>query len=157
MTRFLLAAGYLIVLGFAAFWIGRILPKGWFNPDAFPYRDWAFEQKGNLYRRIHIHRWQSHVPDMSRIFRHAMPAKRLSTDISSGQVDLMIRETCVAEFTHLALIVLSLPVFWICPGPAGIALYLLDLALGNGVFILVQRFNRPKLKQLRDKLRRRGL
>lgn len=157
MTGFLRAAGYLIALGLVAFAVGRILPKRWFDADAFPYRDYAFEQKGNLYRKIYIHKWQSHVPDMSRVFKRAMPAKRLSTDVTSEQVELMVQETCVAEFTHLVLILLSLPVFRLWPGPGGVLLYVADLVLGNGVFILVQRFNRPKLKQLRDKLRKRGM
>ena len=155
MTGFLRAAAYLVGLGLVAFLIGRLLPKRWFDGDKFPYRDWPFEQKGNLYRKIGIHKWQSHVPDMSRLFKRMMPAKRLSTDVTSEQMERMVQETCVAEFTHLVLCPLSLPVLWLWPGPGGVIFLIMDLILGNLVFILVQRFNRPKLRQLRDRLRRK--
>ncbi len=157
MTGFLRAALYLIVTGFAAFLIGRILPKHWFHGDAFPYRDYPFEQKGNLYRKLYIQKWHTRVPDMSRLFRRWMPPKRLPANPTSAQIELMVQETCVAEFTHLALLAVGLPVLWLWPGPGGIALYAVDALLGNGIFILIQRFNRPKLMHLCERLKKRGL
>lgn len=155
MTGLLKCLAYLALSGFLGFLLGRALPRRWFRYRVFPYRDHPLEQRGNLYRRLYIHKWHNHVPDMSRIFRGWMPPKRLEAGVDSAAVEVMVQETCVAEFTHVALCVTGLAVLWIWPGPGGAALYVLYV-LGNLPFILIQRFNRPKLVQLMEKLRRRG-
>ena len=108
-------------------------------------------------RKLYIQKWHTRVPDMSRLFRRWMPPKRLPANPTSAQIELMVQETCVAEFTHLALLAVGLPVLWLWPGPGGIALYAVDALLGNGIFILIQRFNRPKLMHLCERLKKRGL
>ena len=157
MTGFWKCALYLAATGFLGFLLGRLLPERWFDGNAFPFRDWPFERQGNLYRKLNIHRWQSHVPDMSRLFRHWMPPKRLTPDITSAQVEVMVQETCIAEVTHITLCVTGLATIWIWPGVGGTLFYLLCGLLGNLPFIMIQRFNRPKLVQLMRKLRGRGL
>ena len=148
---------YLAVTGFCAFLLGRVLPKRWFKYDAFPYREYPFEDRGNLYRRLYIHKWHTHVPDMSRIFSRWMPPKRLAVGIGPDQVEVMVQETCIAEFTHAALCVIGLPVLWWWPGRGTAALYAAYVLLGNLPFILIQRFNRPKLVRLMKRLLRRGV
>ena len=64
--KFLHCALYLAVTGIIAFLVGRIVPKSWFQEDRFPYRSYPVEQK--LYRALRVKKWQSKVPDMSRIF-----------------------------------------------------------------------------------------
>ena len=154
MRGFLLCLCYIAALGILAFFAGRLLARCPLRWDAFPFRDWAFEQKGNLYRRLRIHRWHRHVPDMSRIFPRLMPPKRLSHRISAAQAEVMVRETCVAECVHACLMVagLACPRLW--PGPGGWIVCLVYTLLGNLPFILIQRFNRPKLVMLLEKCRR---
>ena len=45
---FLIAAG----LGALAFFGGEKLPRRWFRPDAFPYRQAAWEQNGAVYEKL---------------------------------------------------------------------------------------------------------
>ena len=118
MTSFLHCALYLAATGIGAFFLGRLLPKTWFRGDAFPYRCYPFEQK--LFRVLHIKDWQSRVPDMSRILPGLMPDKKLTAETFSD-LPRMIQETCVAEMIHV---------------------------LGNLPFILIQRYNRPRLQRL---------
>ena len=145
---------YIIVVGVVGFVGGRFLPKRWFNYDAAPYKALPFENNGNVYRKLGIHRWQDRLPDMSRILPNVMPAKRITSHLSVEKAEIMVQETCIAEFIHVFLSVagLALPFLW--PGWGGICVFLVYFLLGNLPFILIQRFNRPKLRMLREKCRK---
>ena len=144
---------YIAAIGIAGFLFGRALPKRWFRYDELPFRELPVEHGGNLYRKIGIHRWHKRLPDMSRLLPSTMPKKQLTAHISAAQAEIMVQETCIAEFIHalLSLCGMYLPSLW--PGPGGLIFCLLYVALGNLPFILVQRFNRPKLRMLLDKCR----
>ena len=93
---------YLAVIGVASFVIGRLLLKSWLHEDRFPFRPFAFERQGKLYEKLKIKSWQNKLPDMSRLCKHCMPAKKMNAD-TLWELPLMIKETCVAEFIHLLL------------------------------------------------------
>ena len=73
---FLKCACYLAGLGVLSFLLGRLVPKIWFDYTRFPYRAFAFERDGKVYDALGIARWQSRVPDMSRVFPKLMPPKQ---------------------------------------------------------------------------------
>ena len=87
------------------------------------------------------------LPDMSRIFPKLMPAKRL-TPQTMTDLPRMIEETCVAELIHALLSVSGLGFLWLWPGGWGIALTVVYILLGNVSFIIIQRYNRPRLVKL---------
>ena len=60
-----------------SFVLGRLVPKTWFDYTRFPYRTFAFERNGKLYEALRVSRWQSRVPDMSRLFPKLMPPKKM--------------------------------------------------------------------------------
>lgn len=144
--RFLHCMLYLALTGAVGFVAGRLLPRGW--PD--PYRGWwrsfPFERQGRIYEKLKIRRWQKKVPDISRILPQLMPAKRLEgRDLQ--RLPEMIRETCVAELTHWLLCLAGLYCLRLWRGVGGTVMALLNV-LGNLPFILIQRYNRPRLKRL---------
>ena len=151
--KFLRCALYLAITGIIAFVIGRIVPKSWFQENRFPYRCYPAEQK--LYRALHIKAWQSKVPDMSRIFPALMPAKKLTAD-TLANLQGMIQETCVAEMIHSLLSLTGLACLAIWPGAGGIILTLVYILLGNLPFIMIQRYNRPRLQKLLAMQRRKN-
>ncbi len=142
---FLHCALYLAATGVAGFLLGRILPKSWFRGDAFPYHCRPWEQK--LWRALHIKEWQSRVPDMSRLLPALMPAKKLTAETFSD-LPRMIQETCVAELIHMLLSLSGLCCLVIWPGAGGVILTAVYILLGNLPFILIQRYNRPRLQRL---------
>ena len=144
---------YIAAIGVVGFSLGRVMPKRWFKYDSPPFRELPFENGGNFYRKLGIHRWQKRLPDMSRILPMTMPAKRITAHLTSEQAEIMVQETCIAEFIHVFLSVaaLALPFLW--PGGSGLLVYLAYFLLGNLPFILIQRFNRPKLRALLEKCR----
>ena len=138
--------GYCAFIAIAAFFIGRILPKRWFHAEMFPYASYSFEKNGKIYDRLHIRKWMNRLPDMSRVFKKWMPAKKLDGSCRE-KLPLLIRETCIAEFIHTAEGIAGFYCIWIWPGIGGFVLGLLFL-LGNLPFILIQRYNRPRMMKL---------
>ena len=133
------------VLGVLSFVIGRLLPKSWFHADRFPYKTAACETK--IYQALRVKSWQSKVPDMSRIFKRIMPEKKMTAE-TIADVPRMLEETCVAELTHFLLSFLGLAMLWIWPGAGGIIVTVIYILLGNLPFIIIQRYNRPRLQPL---------
>lgn len=138
---------YLIITGVIAFFAGRLLPKNWFRPDLFPYRCCKFEKDGQIYDKLNIRKWQNKVPDMSRILPKWMPAKNLSGNFRE-RMPRMLQETCVAEFIHSALCVTGLRCLKLYPGIGGVIIVLLYIVVFNLPFIIIQRYNRPRLMKL---------
>lgn len=145
---FLRCVCYFAVIGAAAFVIGRLAAGRSLRFDAFPFKSYPFEREGQIYKRIGIAKWQSRVPDMSRILKGSMPEKRLEGRPDRAMLLQMIQETCVAEATHVLLCVAGLGVLWLWPGLGGWILWLAYCLLGNLPFILIQRYNRPRLIKL---------
>ena len=138
---------YLAIVGILAFFIGRMLPRTWFHADTFPFRAFAFEKNGRFYDRFHISHWKDILPDMSRVFPSLIMPKKVTRRMSASEVKQLIQETCVAEFVHMILIPIGFTCRTVCTGSASLILSIL-FALGNVPFILIQRYNRPRLLRL---------
>lgn len=147
---------YAAAIGLGSFLLGRVLPPSWFHEDRFPYRVMDWEQDGNRYNTLfHIRKWQAKVPDMSKIVPFLMPAKQVTRNFQE-ELPRMIQETCIAEWTHGLLCLLSLPCLWLWPGMGGVLFTAVYILIGNIPFILIQRYNRPRLVSLRKKLAARA-
>ena len=126
-----------VFLAVASHYIGQALPRESFFADRFPYRSFAFEKNGSIYRRIGVHKWMDMVPDMSRVMG----------DMTAEDVRVLIRETCVAEHVHFMLCVVFLFVsrFWV---DSTWVFFWVIYAVCNLPFIIIQRYNRPMLLRL---------
>ncbi len=151
ITRFWACALYAAVLGVLSFAVGRIVPKSWFHSDRFPFR--CSEKEKKLYAALRVKDWQSKVPDMSRLFKRIMPAKRINADTLSD-LPRMLEETCVAEATHGILSLLGLGCMRLWKGIGGVLFAAAYILLGNVPFIIIQRYNRPRLQKLMERRRR---
>ena len=136
---------YLAGTGILGFLLGRILPKGWFDSRAFPYKPLDFE--AGLYKKLRVKQWQNKVPDMSRVFPKLMPPKRLTPEMMD-ELPRMIEETCVAEAVHALLSLTGFGFLWIVPGVWGALWTAAYILLGNVAYIMIQRYNRPRLQKL---------
>ncbi len=150
MMQLVNCAVYLMLTGALSFVLGRFIPKKWFHADRFPYKAFAFEKEGKIYTKLKIQHWQNKVPDMSKIFPKWMPAKNM-TENFKGRLPLMIQETCAAELTHWVLCFTGLGCLWISPGIWGAVFTLGNILLGNLPFVMIQRYNRPRLVRLEKK------
>ena len=144
---------YLATLGVLSHVIGQALPRRWFHGDGRWFRPAAWEQNGRFYQRLHIRRWKTRLPDKSRVVKSMVP-KRLEGEPDTRQLDLLVQETCVAEVVHLALFLVSPSIYRFCRNGVGVVFSVL-CGVGNLPFVAIQRYNRPKLLALRERIRKR--
>ena len=137
------------VIGTAAFYLGQLLPRKNFDYRSFPFAPLKWEDGGRVYLKISIQRWKDKVPDMSQYVKSAF-RKRITVFRSTEYLEELVLETCVAEFVHWVLVLLS-PVFLILMPPNTGWIAALLYAIGNMPFILIQRYNRPRLVLLMDR------
>ena len=149
MHGFWRAALYAAALGVLAHPVGQALPRRWFDPHQAPYRCRDWEKGGRVYNKLHIRRWKDRLPDMSRLMPD-MVRKDLGSDPA-----VLVQETCVAECVHWALTLLSAGIFFLWRSGWAALLWLVYNVLGNVSFIVIQRYNRPRLQKLAEKTRRR--
>ena len=142
-----------VFLAVASHYIGQALPRESFFANRFPYRSFAFEKNGSIYRRIGVHKWMDMVPDMSRVMGDMVP-KKLRAGMTAEDVRVLIRETCVAEHVHFMLCVVFLFVsrFWV---DSTWVFFWVIYAVCNLPFIIIQRYNRPMLLRLLDRMEAR--
>lgn len=154
--KFLYSLIYIAALGAASHFIGQLLPRQWFSPDKFPYREWKWEKGGRVYEKLGVKSWKDIVPDMSRIMPDMVKKKMSSAKDAEGLKTLII-ETCVAEAVHMGLIIASLfMVLWWQSIWTAVFLIVYNV-LGNLPFIIIQRYNRPRLNALyKRKLHKRA-
>ncbi len=145
---------YLALIGIVGFWVGRIIPAKWICADRFPYKAFTFEQDGKIYEKLKIRKWQNRVPDMSKYFPKWIPAKKLDADLEE-KLPTMIRETCIAETIHVLLGLFALRCLLIRKGIGGILVTVL-YELGNLPYVLIQRYNRPRLQRLQRQFKQRA-
>lgn len=141
---------FMAAIGVFSFILGRLLPASWFCEDRFPYRSFSWEKSGAIYNALAIRKWQNKVPDMSKIFPKLMLEKKVSANFRE-ELPMMIKETCIAEFIHVLLCVAGVGFIPIWRGAGGIVVFILYV-LANIPFILIQRYNRPRLIRLQTKI-----
>ena len=151
---FLYAVLYIAALGILSHFLGQALPRAHFSAERFPYRAVQWEKGGKAYEKLGIKHWKDHLPEMSKIMPD-MVKKKMSAAKEQG-MEVLIEETCVAECVHWALIVLSLGIFLFWRSPWSIVFWLVYNILGNLPFIIIQRYNRPRLVMLEQRRKRRA-
>jgi glycosyl-4,4'-diaponeurosporenoate acyltransferase len=144
---------YLAIIGISFFIVGRLVPKDWFHEEKWPYRGFSFEKNGAVYQTFKIKKWQNRIPDMSKILPMVMPSKSFTLG-EEERLPRMIQETCVAEWIHILLQIFGLGCIWVWPGTGGIIVAILYWIL-NIPFIMVQRYNRPRLIRMQQRAQKR--
>lgn len=146
---------YILSVSIVVFLLGRVFPRRWLHEQAFPFKSFGFEKNGAIYQKLGIMKWKTKLPDasliISRLFPKWMPKKRLENE---EKIPILIKETCVAEMTHSAVSLLGFGCVFIWKGIGGWIMSLGFLIL-NLPFILMQRFNRPRLIMAAQMLARR--
>lgn len=146
----LLGILYIALLGILAHVVGEALPRRWFHFDRGLYRCRDWEREGAVYERLSVQRWKLHLPDMSRLAPD-MVKKQLKGRPTAASLERLLQETCVAESVHWVLMACSVGLAALMRGALGVAAALL-YALSHVPFILIQRYNRPRLARLYRRL-----
>ena len=140
---------YLIVITITIFLIGRFFPRRWIFESKFPFRSYKIEKDGKIYEKIGIRKWKTIWPDASMIlhglFPKHYPKKRLESN-NVEKIPVLIKESCIAESTHVIAGILGFVCIAIWRGMGGIITSIVYF-LANVPPIIIQRYNRPRLKK----------
>jgi glycosyl-4,4'-diaponeurosporenoate acyltransferase len=147
----LINAGAWLVIQLGGAMFSSLVPLARFNPRGKLFRARAWEQHGRVYDRIlRVHAWKRALPDGAAVFRSGFRKRRMSGR-SPGYCAQFVLETCRAELAHwLARALLPLFFIW---NPWQIALLMIPYAISTNVpCIVAQRYNRPRLSALANRL-----
>lgn len=143
---------YIITSSLIVFFIGRIYPRKLIYEKKFPFKSFKFENYGKIYEKLKIKKWKDKLPDASVIINKIvpgfMPKKRLD-EFSKDKIQTLIKESCIAEINHFIVSILGLYCIRIWKKSGGLIISILYIIF-NIPFILIQRYNRPRLLKMLD-------
>jgi len=147
------ALAWLVIhLGFA--WGGTRLPADRFNPDAWWYRPRAFERKGRIYERwFGVRRWKDLMPDGAGWFKGGFRKRGLRMT-EDAYLERFVVETCRGEFVHWMVLTAGL-LFFIWNTVDVALIMVLYAVIANVPCIVIQRYNRIRLRRLLDRKTKR--
>jgi len=140
---------WVVIIGIISGVVISLIPATAFTPRKHSvYNDFKFEQQGRFYEKhFKISKWKDKLPQFSEITHKGFSKGNLK-GIDESYLSRFYLETVRAEFCHKLLILIS-PVFRLINegSEAGIFATLL-FAAGNIPFIMIQRYNRPRIKRI---------
>ena len=125
-----------------------LLPDRFYSPDSFLFRLHRWEDGGRFYERLfHVKRWKHLLPDGAAAWKTRGYQKKHIDDFSAKNLKRFLVESARGELTHW-LAILPFWVFGFFVPPAVVALMLLYALAVNMPCIIVQRYNRPRIKRM---------
>ena len=111
------------------------------------FREKRFENK--LYKLMHVRKWRKYIPTYD-----------LNTfDTSQKNVQDIVEATCQAEIVHEVIMVFSLLPIVTIPFLGGAAAMIITSILAmlfDSLFVILQRYNRPKLVRVMKRFNKIG-
>jgi glycosyl-4,4'-diaponeurosporenoate acyltransferase len=128
------------------------MPDRFFSPFSLPYREFRWEKSGLLYGRVlMVRKWKDLLPELGLLIFRGGRRKRALHDFTKPGLEKFLVESCRAEWTHLLSILLFLLLSFFVPGKAALFLIVYGL-MTNLPCVIVQRYNRPRVLKLLEKL-----
>lgn len=141
------------IIGIPSYFIGESLPRT-YHPDRFPFKSWKWEKDGRVYEKLDIKERKVNAIDMSTFMRRSFP-KQNTMSRDPAHMQRLVQEMCNAEVVHGVLMLLS-PVFiWLIEGWYG-HFIAIGYALCNVKDIIIQRYNRPRILKIVERLQKRA-
>ena len=140
------------ILGILAYFIGESLPRSMYDPRRFPYKTWQWEKNGSVYERLGVKWRKAHAIDMSRFMKRSFPKQNIIAR-DPARLRRLVQEMCNAELVHWVLTLLS-PVFALLIDGCYGVLIAFAYALFNLSDVMIQRYNRPRIMMILERLER---
>jgi glycosyl-4,4'-diaponeurosporenoate acyltransferase len=144
-----------LVIHLGVAWAGTRLPARWFRPGDWWYRERAWERGGRFYERAAgIRRWKDRLPDGAALFAGGFRKASLRA-VTPEYLERFARETCRGEAVH-AVVLLGAGLFFLWNPPWAGWVMVAYALLANLPCMLAQRYNRLRLRRLRERRAGRG-
>lgn len=129
------------------------IPDRYYNPNRFFYRAHRFEREGRIYDQIfRVSQWKHLLPDGGVVWKKRGFRKKNIADFSIENLNRFLVESARGELTHWLAIV-PFWVFWFFAPPDVPWIMLGYALLVNMPCIIAQRFNRPRVRRLMEKIK----
>lgn len=132
------------------------IPLGWIDPNHWFFQTFSWEKGGEIYQKLFkVRSWKRFIPNGSRLYRNAFSIKNLPTN-EIMYLERWLIESIRAEICHWVMILPGFLFFlWnnVTLGWTMVAY----ACLNNLVPIVMQRFNRPRMRKLIDQYQRKNL
>ncbi|MGL5540095.1 MAG: hypothetical protein ACRDBX_00520 [Erysipelotrichaceae bacterium] len=146
LTLFLIVSLWLL-LQVGSGYLVNFVPLSMIHPENGLFKSRLFEREGALYERVfQISRWKGKVPDGASVFQKGFRKKHL-TQRTPEYYDTFVKETCRAELVHWIQL-FCFPLFALFTDGWVFALIIVYAVAINLPFIMIQRYNRPRLLRL---------
>ena len=122
--------------------VGFSVPEKW-NPNSLWFRQKPFEKR--LYKKIGVKKWKNKLPTFDPD----------SFDLEKHSLYEVIETMCKSEVVHEVIMVLSfVPLTFILYAgtPAVFIITSVIAAMIDGVFVVMQRYNRPRLMKIYNRI-----
>ena len=134
--------------------IEKFFPEKWYGEDVKLFKERKFENE--FFKKIRIKKWKDNVPQFLKI-KNINKAKQDNSKIDTSYINNFITETRRGEFMHLIDIIFGVLASLLLP-KAFFFKYSLPIILVwtyfNMLSIIIQRYNRPRLKKLLTRMQR---
>ena len=152
VVRILLISVAWIVIEIGPGYLTHLMPSRWFGKDRALYRTRNWERGGRFYdRALAVRRWKDHLPEAGDWFAGGIN-KRLGLGTDHAYLERLAVETRRAELTHWLPVLLAATFFLWNPPYVAVWMPIIGL-LGNAPFIIVQRYNRPRIERAAERAR----
>ncbi len=132
------------------------IPLKWLNPDRRFFQAFAWEKNGRIYDQLfRVHSWKRFIPNGSALYRGAFSIKKLPI-YDLAYLHRWLKESVRSEICHWIMILPGFFFFlWndVVMGWVMVAYAFLN----NLVPIIMQRYNRPRVRKLLAQLERKNL
>ncbi len=141
---------FLILIDAITAWLTQRLPKKWLNPYFWGYKVFKFEHR--LYEIFGIRKWKDRIPELGGLLKKF--SKSHLQQRTPQYIYRFITETICGEMAHTWSIITGALIFVILPNYTlnfALPLFLINAYL-NLLPAMVQRYNRPKLCKMYERL-----
>ena len=120
------------------------LPDRIYDYRSWFYRERKWERRGRIYQSLfRVKAWKNRMPELSDFVKSVYPKKHIGK-YSRKNLTVYLKESCRAELTHAAIICSSL-LFRFWNDIVDTLIVLLIAFLINMPYIIIQRYNRPRI------------
>ncbi|MEN6409734.1 MAG: hypothetical protein ABFD44_08495 [Anaerolineaceae bacterium] len=142
---------YWLVIQSGIGFLSAHLPKRFIQPGRRMFRMRPWEENGAIYQKwFKIKSWKPIVWDAGKVFQKDFSKDHVDTK-DPKNLERWIIETCRAEWCHWVTFFFIVPLFTFNPPGMMFFWFLYDTVL-NIAPIIVQRYNRPRLAHLLERM-----
>jgi glycosyl-4,4'-diaponeurosporenoate acyltransferase len=127
------------------------IPLDWLNPNRWFFETFAWEKGGEIYQKFfRVRSWKKYIPNGSRAYRGAFSIKNLISS-NPAYLERWLKESVRAEICHWVMIIPGF-LFFLWNSEALAWVNVVYAFLNNLVPIIMQRFNRPRMRNMLARL-----